>query len=348
MPCINHSFLSAVSLLILLVFTGCHQYDEPENTGYGNFDALWTIVDEHYCFFEDKNIDWDKIGEEYRERIYPGITVNEYFDLCAEMLNELKDGHVNLTSTFNQSSYREWWTDYPQDFNLRTIQEYYLNFDYRVTNGIIYKILDGNIGYLYYPSFSYNIGETNLDYILAWFKDCDALIIDIRNNGGGNLTNINKFVGRFIRKDTLGGYIRHKTGKGHNDFSKPYPIIYHPAPDTRVHWDKPIAVLTNRSSYSAANDFVAVMKTLPNVTIIGAKTGGGGGMPFTYEIPIGWSVRLSTSPVSDADDKSVEDGIEPTEGFSLHAWGDELANGKDAILNRALSHFSQQAPANTK
>ena len=46
------------------------------------------------------------------------------------MLDELKDGHVNLSSSFNTSYYRRWWSDYPQDFNFRTLQQYYLGFDY--------------------------------------------------------------------------------------------------------------------------------------------------------------------------------------------------------------------------
>ncbi|MCM1291256.1 MAG: S41 family peptidase [Prevotella sp.] len=334
-----------INVIILFVcgilFSACHPHDEFEDDAYGNFDALWKIIDEHYCFFAEKDIDWNSVGKKYKDRIEPGITVNEYFNICSEMLNELQDGHVNLVSSFNQSYYRNWWTDYPQDFSLRTLQQYYLNFDYRTTSGIIYKVLDDNIGYLYYPSFSNTVGETNLDYILSWFQDCKALIIDVRNNGGGNMTNIDRYVARFIETPILGGYIRHKTGPGHSDFSEPYPIIYKPAPASRVHWYRPIAVLTNRSTYSAANDFVSVMKSLPNVTVIGAKSGGGGGLPFSYEIPIGWSVRLSTAPVSDANDLCIENGIEPSQGFALHSPEDELAKGKDAILDRALIYLSK-------
>ncbi|MBO4966368.1 MAG: S41 family peptidase [Muribaculaceae bacterium] len=335
MPFTKHLHI-AIILLLSLFGVACHKVESFENDYYGNFDALWTMVDEHYCFFEQKDVDWNEIRSRYRDRINPDMTVNEFFDLLSDMLAELKDGHVNLSSRFNTFYYREWWSNYPQDFSMRTLEQYYLDFDYRTTNGIIYKVLNGDIGYIYYPSFSYHVSDTSLDYILAWFKNCKGLIIDVRDNGGGNLTNIDKFVARFIREKTLGGYIRHKTGKGHGDFSEPYPFYYEPASDSFVHWDKQIAVLCNRSTFSAANDFVSVMKSLPQVTVIGACTGGGGGMPFTYEIPIGWSLRLSASPISNALDESIEDGIEPTEGFALHAWSDQLANGVDAILDRAI------------
>lgn len=329
----------ATFTMLATIFSGCHKAESFENDVYGNFDALWKIVDEHYCFFDQKNVDWDEVGAAYRAKIHPDMSSNELFDILSAMLAELRDGHVNLSAPFNTFYFREWWSDYPQDFSMRTLEQYYLDFDYRTTNGIIYKVLDGDIGYIYYPSFSYHVSDTSLDYILAWFKNCKGLIIDVRDNGGGNLTNIDKFVARFIHERTLGGYIRHKTGKGHSDFSEPFAFYYDPAPETLVHWDKPIAVLSNRSTFSAANDFVAIMKTLPNVTVIGARTGGGGGMPFSYEIPLGWTVRLSASPISDCDDNCIEEGVLPSEGFELHSWSDELADGKDAILDKAVSYL---------
>ena len=54
-----------------------------------------------------------------------------------------------------------------------------------------------------------------------------------------------------------------------------------------------------------------VMCCLPNVTIMGDKTGGGSGMPFTSELPNGWTVRFSASPHFNADMEQIEWGIEP-------------------------------------
>ncbi len=36
----------------------CHHIDSWDNDPVGNFEALWTIVDEHYCFFKEKDVDW--------------------------------------------------------------------------------------------------------------------------------------------------------------------------------------------------------------------------------------------------------------------------------------------------
>ena len=55
---------------------------------------------------------------------------------------------------------------------------------------------------------------------------------------------------------------------------------------------KPVIILTNRSVYSAANEFVKYMKCCPKAKIVGDKTGGGAGLPF--------SPNFQTAGVSDS------------------------------------------------
>lgn len=331
---------------IILVFFaflpqwGCKDDISYPDDPYGNFDALSEIISSRYCFLKEKGVDWKEVSAHYRKLVKKDTKDLELFMICAAMLDELKDGHVNLTSRFDTSYYREWWSDYPQDFNLRTLQQYYLEFDYFSTSGMNYKILPDNIGYLYYPSFSSGISELALDYALAIMAKTDGLILDIRNNGGGLLTNIDILVGRFISEEISGGTICHKTGSGAEDFSEPYPFTYSPAQKGRVvYLDKPIALLTNRSCYSAANAFAAVMKSLPQVKVIGARTGGGAGLPFSSELPNGWFVRFSASPLYGPDGQLTEFGVEPSEGFECHSSEEELAAGKDAILEMAIEYL---------
>lgn len=339
------AFITAVIMFLSSLFAGCADDVDYPDDPYGNFDALADIIDSRYCFFADKQIDWNEITTRYRARISSDTRQLELFSICAEMLDELKDGHVNLSSRFNTSYYRAWWSDYPQDFNLRTMQEYYLKFDYGTVSGMLYKYFpEEKAGYIYYPSFSSGISELSLDYVLAQLYDSESLIIDIRDNGGGLLTNIDVLIGRLIEGEIPGGAICHKTGPGHRDFSKPYPITYKSAPDYRIHFlGKPIYILTNRSCYSAANAFTAVAKSLPNVTVIGARTGGGGGLPFSSELPNGWSVRFSASPLYGPDGAVTEFGIDPTPGFECHSPEEELARGRDAILDLALSAAAKAA-----
>ncbi len=340
---LNH-LLALVPALALLAACDADVPDYADGP-YGNFDALAEIIDTRYCFFEAKGVDWQEVSANYRAQIKPTFSDLQLFNLCSEMLDELEDGHVNLVSRFNTSYYRKWWSDYPQNFSLRTLQQYYLDFDYMTTSGIMYKVLDGNIGYIYYPSFSSGVSELALDYVLAVLSETDGLIFDIRDNGGGLLTNIDTYVGRFITQEIRGGSISHKTGPGHSEFSEPYPFTIKPAPEYRMKYlDKPVCLLINRSCYSSANAFAAVMKTLPQVKLVGARTGGGGGLPFSSELPNGWSVRFSASPLYGPDGEITEFGIDPSPGFECDSPEEELAKGKDAILDRALEYLISLKP----
>ncbi len=316
--------------------TSCHKIEERADDPRGNFEALWSILDEHYCFFKEKGVDWDQVHDKYACRIGSEMTREELFIVCADMLDELRDGHVNLSAPFNTSYYRKWWSDYPQNFNKRLIEESYFNFNYRQSSGMMYGLLENNIGYIYYESFSATVGEGNLDYALNFLAAARGLIIDIRDNGGGSLTNVETLVARFIDRPTLVGYISHKTGPGHDDFSEPYAITYNPAGPGRVRWAKPVVVLTNRSTFSAANNFASVMKLLPGVRIAGATTGGGSGMPYSSEIPCGWSVRFSACSMLDANGVSTEGGVTPTEGCAVDMDPQDALNGKDTILEKAM------------
>ena len=139
----------------------------------------------------------------------------------------------------------------------------------------------------------------------------------------------------FFKEKTLTGYISHKTGSGHNDFSKPTPLYV--TPNEKVNWSKPVIVLTNRMSYSATNDFVNKMRYAPQATIIGDQTGGGGGMPLSSELPNGWMIRFSSSPMYDADMQNIEWGIAPDIRVSMDLVA--LSKGYDTIIERAIAEI---------
>ena len=334
---------AALVLFLCVFFTSCFKEDQfSDGSKHDNFEALWTILDQHYCFFKYKDVDWNEVHDRYSERITENMSNEALFKVLGEMLAELKDGHTNLISTFDVARYWKWYEDYPDNFDYKIIKtDRYLGTDYSIASGLKYRLLDDNIGYIYYESFSSGLGEGNLDEVLSRFALCDGIIIDIRDNGGGFLTNSEKLASRFFNEKTLVGYIQHKTGKGHNDFSKPYEKYVEP-PKNRIRYsEKTVAVLTNRSSYSSANDFVNAMTYAPNSIIIGDQTGGGSGLPFSSEIPNGWSVRFSASPMFNAKMEQIEYGIDPD--IKVDITDADAAKGIDTIIETARKKIKEIA-----
>lgn len=295
--------------ILLFLVSGCIREEQFDNSPKGNFEALWKIMDEGYCFFEYKDIDWDAVYRKYEPMITEDMSQDGLFEVLGNMLGELKDGHVNLYSASDMSRYWSWHEDYPRNFDILTIENRYLGNSYRIAGGMKYIILSDNIGYVYYEDFSRAVGEGNLDEMLAYFAPCNGIIFDVRDNGGGTLTYAERIAARFTNEKVHTGYIMHKTGPGHNQFSQPKPVYVEPS--NRIRWQKPVAVLTNRSAYSTTNEFANIMRYMPNAVLIGDRTGGGAGLPFTSELPNGWGVRFSASPHLDAEKNHIEFGIEP-------------------------------------
>ena len=327
-------------IISCMVLTSCIEDPEiPVNTNAGNFEALWKIIDTKYCYLDYKHINWDSVHTVYKARVDSGMDKYEFFDLMGAMLGELKDGHVNLYSDFDRSRYWKWFTDYPSNFNSNILySDRYLGENYRVAGSMRYNFIDnGRIGYIYYGDFSDTFTDVNMSNILSYFSNCRGLIIDVRNNGGGYISLAEQLSSYFFTSDTITGYISHKTGDGHTDFSAP-EAVKTPAHE-KIHWQRPVAILTNRMSYSATNSFVVRMKMAPNAVIIGDKTGGGGGLPLSSEIPNGWMVRFSACPMYDADMQHTEWGIDPD--IKQDMTTADANNGYDSIIEKAIFYLNR-------
>jgi len=323
---------------VLVLNTSCVSEDQYDNTPQGNMEALWHIMDEHYCFFDYKKatlgVDWNQVYTKYHVRMNSGMTSTQQFEVLASMLGELRDGHVNLYSGFNVGRNWSWHENYPSNLS-DTLLNRYLGTDYRIAGGMKYRILDDNTAYLRCASFESQAGSGSLDDILIYFAPCRKLIVDVRGNGGGMLTAAQALAARFTNKELLVGYMQHKTGKGHNDFSAMEEQKLKPS--SGVRWQKPVVVLTNREVFSAANEFVKYMKCCPQVTVVGDSTGGGAGLPFSSELPNGWTVRFSACPMYDANGNSTENGIAPD--YKVSITDADFAKGLDTIIE-----FARQLP----
>lgn len=345
----------------MTVMTSClDKEEEIKGESYLDvYDACWKTMDERYCFFAEKGIDWEGVNRLYRPLVRDSVkNMQQLFGVLDQMLDTLRDGHVNIYTPFNVARYWKWYEDYPVNFDANLLQKYYLKENYWAAGSFSFTMLkDDSVAYVRYASFANGVGATNLDYTLMALRKAKGLILDIRSNGGGDLTNATALAERFCTEKTRYGYIRHKTGKGHDDFSKPEALYLDPSPSGRIFWDasiQPVVVLANRHTYSAANNFVQIMRALDGtltsdsigqqhpkmIKICGDRTGGGSGMPFESVLPNGWTLRFSACPMTDASGRSTESGIDPSEGMkidmdSLSAFNDH----RDDIIEAARAYI---------
>lgn len=319
-----------------------------------NYEAFWNYVNENYCFLGDnygysKNVDWHSVYEEMMPQVESAQTEAELLEIMGKSIDYLKDGHVWLDTKFKHRGCYTFYIDengerYPDNFIKGVVEEKYLDEAFKTRNGHRYGLITkGNktFFYLHHADFTKDLNTEDIEMFQPLIAKADGIIYDIRTNPGGSAQLAMEITKRFIEEKTLVGYQIVKNSKDYNDFSEPSPMYVVPLnPETEKNWaDKKTAVLTNRDVYSTANMFAAFMKVAPNVTLIGGKTGGGGGQPCTYYLPNGWAVTMSAQRLTlDVDKKHIEPGVEPDIYVTITE--EDIMNKVDSILEKAIEVLS--------
>ncbi len=328
-------FQYSIILLGFLAFSSCEKAlidSEPATTNAAIFEQIWKFADEKYSFFEYKNVDWAAMKTKYQSRVSENMSQEEFLKVCDELLDNLKDGHVNIKTNFDRTRNWSFVLDYPVNFDKKLIERNYYKDKEKFVGPFEYFDF-GNVAYVYYSAFGDDFSKENLDYIIAQAQGKKGIIIDIRDNLGGAASNVNLIAERFCKERVKLGESWRKSGAGHNDFVKS-ALYLDPNEEVTRFLDKPVVVLTNRQSYSAATFFPFTMKALPNVTLIGDTSGGGGGVPAFTELSNGWILRVSSTQTFDSKGFNIENGVLPTIKIDLDPA--QALVGKDAILERAL------------
>lgn len=296
------------------------------------FHYLWNDLHQRYAFFEEKDIDWQEVKQRYASEIKPNMSNKALFDLLSDMLFELQDGHVNLSSGFDRSRNWTWFEGYPDNFDANVVKRYYLGSDYRITGALENTIID-SVLYVRYASFASTVTLGQLNFIIDRAKNTKGIIIDVRHNGGGSIGNAYRFAGAFTEKPYVFGKQRFKTGK--TSFSEWEELSVEPISENP--FQGKVVVLSNRRSYSAANFFLQMMKERPNTILMGDHSGGGGGIPAFGELPNGWVYRFSASQLIDLESRQLEFGVKVHQRASTTP--EDATKGIDAIIEKALKEF---------
>ena len=197
---------------------------------------------------------------------------------------------------------------------------------------------DRTYAYIMYDQFYADWTNYEYKYLAPVVASADGIILDMRENPGGDGDLGLSIAGNFFDTTEVIGYYAIKASSAHNDFTAYKPL--HVYPSKVYNWStKPTMLLTNRGTYSTANLFTCALQYAPNVTIIGGRSGGGGGLPLTHYLPNGWMVAFPSNVLFDRDMEHIENGIDPDILIDADPY---FAEGRDIIIERAIEELSKK------
>lgn len=181
------------------------------------------------------------------------------------------------------------------------------------------KLLPGNIRYVRYDGFSWTGEESQkaIDAAMAFIRDGDAAILDLRTNGGGSPAAVKRIASYFVPSGT-------KLVTFHIRKDPPDISVSEAVPGGQM--QLPLYVLTSGRAASAAEEFVSHVRRLGFGTLVGETTAGAGYRNETFPLPGGYVMSVSVGYAELPDGTNWEGkGVEP-----------KIAVPADKALDRAL------------
>jgi carboxyl-terminal processing protease len=303
-----------------------------------NFEYLWNTFDRKYALFVPKRVDWDALYRIYRPKISSQTLDSELFDIMADLLSHLNDNHVRLESP--NRSYRSGVLGAmpPMDDFFPLIKSKYLHGYKDRAAGIFSGWLTDSIGYFHIQYFE-NLEQTSkvIDQIIYEFKDTKGIVIDVRENYGGEDEVGKAIADHFADKKRLYMLKRYKNGNAHGDFAPPQK--WYVEPEGRIQYTKPVILLINRYSVSEAEVFTLAMRVLPQVTIIGDVTSGVFADVDKGTLPNGWTFRYPYNLIEDATGFCWEGIGIPADIHQTITKGD-IDSGHERVLDLAIAFLN--------
>ena len=220
------------------------------------------------------------------------------------------------------------------------------------------KIIDNEYGYIKIKYFldtdACNV-EKVIEENLKMFQDkkIKYLIIDLRNNPGGDDDMVANISGHFVKEEKFYEYVSY-----YNKYTKKFEIndsetrIIKPS---KLYYDGKIAILINHKTGSSGEGMPIALKGLPNINIIGfTPTNGSFGVissPIEFDMPEGYVIQvpdgrsLSKDKITQGDsDYAGHGGGIPDIKIPLNEenFKEKYMNGKDVEMEYAIAAFNSK------
>lgn len=196
--------------------------------------------------------------------------------------------------------------------------------------------VDKNIGYIQISSFISNSTPNEFLEALENTQNTKGLILDLRGNTGGLLTNAVFIANLFIEKGKLVSIV------GRNGYR--YDVM---AQDTNFQVKKPIILLVNGASASASEILSGAMKDYHKAKIIGTKTYGKGMVQKIIPMPNQTGLNLTIAKYLTPKGKDInKKGISPD--LEVKFTMNDIKANKDVQLEKAKDLMEQMIAKNNE
>ena len=209
-----------------------------------------------------------------------------------------------------------------------------------------FMVTPQNIGILTVKSFELDNYDHLFDSIYPALLKTKALIIDVRENGGGSTDQGTYIMSHLIDKPIYGSKWRTQQytaamvswGIGPGWYSQDADKIQ---PADGPKYLNPVVVLTSALTFSAAEDFMVEYVNSKRGIKIGQTTAGSTGNPYAFNLPGGGKARICTKRDTYPDGKDfVGVGIAPD--IEVNETIKSIRNQTDLVLNKAIDYLGQK------
>lgn len=297
------------------------------------FDQLWQAFDKDYAMFAIKpEVDWKRLGEEYRARALEAKTTDDFAAVCAEMLEKLRDLHVWLTvSGENVPVFNR-----PRMENANPAARNILFDDYRAFAGGGWAKTSDGMGYLAIDGWDNPLIPTECDAALEALRDTRAMVVDVRVNGGGSENLALQVAGRFLDKPFVYGYDEMRNGPKPSDLTEREARRIEPRGPWQYH--HPVILLIGQKCMSSNESFVGMMTGDTHLVTMGDHTCGSSGNPEIVRLPLDMTVSVPRWIDYLPDGTPLDErGFQPQVRF--RAGPDSFSGGRDELLSAALERL---------
>lgn len=193
------------------------------------------------------------------------------------------------------------------------------------------KMMDNNVAYIKIDSFDNNVADSFKSQLTDIMKgNVNGIIIDLRSNGGGIVTEATDIADLFLEKDET--ILITKSKKDNEEKitkSKQEPIVK----------NTPVVILVNEATASASEILAGALKDKYNATIVGKTTYGKGVIQSLYNLKDGSGLKITTDEYFTPNHNKIQKtGITPDVEVDLtkDADGNYETGDKDAQLLKAI------------